>query len=335
MSAIAITDDLFFNRAGLDRGKSERTVGEALKGGDDGELFLEYDQSESLSFDDGKLKSASFDTTQGFGLRAVAGEAHGYAHAGDLVGRGAAARRRHGEGGAMPATAARWRSRRAAPTGCSMPTTIRSAAMDSRAKVALLAGDRRLCPRQGPARQAGDGLDLAATGRWCRSSAPTAAAPPTSGRWCGSTSASWCGEGGRMETGSHGTGGRVAYERYLDAGALEGAGRRGAAPGAGQPRLGRRRRPARCTVVLGAGWPGVLLHEAIGHGLEGDFNRKKTSAFAGLMGERVASPGRHRGRRRHAARPPRLAHHRRRGHADPAHRADRGRHPGRLHAGPA
>src|SRR5688572_30790881 len=85
MSAIAITDDLFFNRAGLDRSKSERTVADALKGGDDGELFLEFNQSEALSFDDGKLKSASFDVTQGFGLRAVAGEAHAYAHASDLT----------------------------------------------------------------------------------------------------------------------------------------------------------------------------------------------------------------------------------------------------------
>src|SRR4030095_14916002 len=83
MSAIAITDDLFFNRGGLDRARAERTVADALKGGDDGELFLEFNQSEALSFDDGRLKSASFDVTQGFGLRAVAGEAHAYAHASD------------------------------------------------------------------------------------------------------------------------------------------------------------------------------------------------------------------------------------------------------------
>ena len=88
------------------------------------------------------------------------------------------------------------------------------------------------------------------------------------------------------------------------------------------------------TVVLGPGWPGILLHEAIGHGLEGDFNRKKTSAFSGLLGQRIASDGRHRGRRRHHPRPPRLADHRRRGHADRAHRADRRRHAGGLHAGP-
>ena len=81
MTAIAATDDLFFNRAGLDRGRTETLVGEALRGADDGELFLEYCQSESLSWDDGRLKAASFDTAQGFGLRAIAGEAAGFAHA--------------------------------------------------------------------------------------------------------------------------------------------------------------------------------------------------------------------------------------------------------------
>src|SRR5690606_34859753 len=74
----------FFTRAGLDRSRVERLTSEALSGTDDGELFLEYRQSESLSFDDGKLKSASFDTTQGFGLRAVVGETAGYAHSTEL-----------------------------------------------------------------------------------------------------------------------------------------------------------------------------------------------------------------------------------------------------------
>ena len=70
------------------------------------------------------------------------------------------------------------------------------------------------------------------------------------------------------------------------------------------------------TVVLGPGWPGVLLHEAVGHGLEGDFNRKKTSAFAGLMGQRVAAPGVTVVDDGTIENAPRLAHHRRRGHAD-------------------
>ena len=75
------------------------------------------------------------------------------------------------------------------------------------------------------------------------------------------------------------------------------------------------------TVVLGPGWPGVLLHEAIGHGLEGDFNRKGTSAFSGRIGERVAAPGVTVVDDGAMDQPPRLADHRRRRHADAAHRA--------------
>ena len=84
MTDAAASDELFFTRAGLDRGRIEGVVDEALGGADDGELFLEYRQSEALVFDDGQLKSASFDTSQGFGLRAIAGEATGYAHAAEL-----------------------------------------------------------------------------------------------------------------------------------------------------------------------------------------------------------------------------------------------------------
>src|SRR5439155_20212800 len=84
MSNLAVTNDLFFDRTGMEPGRVDRIVGEALAGMDDGELFLEYSQSESVALDDGRIKSAAFDTTQGFGLRAVAGEAAGYAHASEL-----------------------------------------------------------------------------------------------------------------------------------------------------------------------------------------------------------------------------------------------------------
>src|SRR5580693_4169187 len=76
--------DLFFSRTGMDRGRVEKLVDGALSGSDDGELYLEFSQSETFAFDDGRLKAATFDTTQGFGLRAVAGEATGYAHANEL-----------------------------------------------------------------------------------------------------------------------------------------------------------------------------------------------------------------------------------------------------------
>ena len=81
MSNLAESDRLFFERAGLERERIERIVTDSLKGADDGELYLEYAQSEALSYDDGRLKSAAFDTTQCFGLRSVSGETQGYAHA--------------------------------------------------------------------------------------------------------------------------------------------------------------------------------------------------------------------------------------------------------------
>ena len=84
MTDIARLNKLFFDRTGMQPGKIESIVGDALHGADDGELFLEYRQSESFSFDDGKLKAASFDTSQGFGLRAISGEATGYGHASEL-----------------------------------------------------------------------------------------------------------------------------------------------------------------------------------------------------------------------------------------------------------
>src|ERR1700760_2431458 len=86
MSAIAATDKLFFERAdaALDRAAAAQIVDQALRGSDDGELFLEYRESESISLDDGNIRSATYDSGMGFGLRAVAGEATGYAHSGEI-----------------------------------------------------------------------------------------------------------------------------------------------------------------------------------------------------------------------------------------------------------
>src|SRR3984957_15551297 len=109
MTDLARTDDLFFTQAGMDRGRVERIVADALAGMDDGELFLEWSQSEGLTFDDGRIKSASFDQTQGFGLRALSGETCGYAHASELsepaIRRAAETVRavRQGQGGTLAA----------------------------------------------------------------------------------------------------------------------------------------------------------------------------------------------------------------------------------------
>lgn len=288
MSAVIDTNDLFFNRLGLDRGRLDRIVGEALVGADDGELFLEYRQSESLVFDDSCLKSASFDTSQGFGLRSVSGEVTGYAHGTELS--EAAVRRagktvagvRHGCGGVLALPPQR--------TNRSLYTADNPlASVPFETKTALLTQiDAYARGRDGRVRQ----VIASLAGEWqaiqvMRPDGEYAADIRPLVRLNVSVVVE---ENDRKETGSYGTGGRVGYDGLLDPltwrGAVDEALRQALV------NLGSVAAPAgEMTVVLGPGWPGILLHEAIGHGLEGDFNRKKTSAFAGLRGQRVAAPG--------------------------------------------
>ncbi len=288
MSALRTTDALFFDRAGLDRGRVETIVADGLKGADDGELFLEYRQSESLVFDDGRLKAANFDTGQGFGLRALSGEATGYAHASELS--EAAIRRaadtvkavRLGTGGIFAA----------APTGTNRSLYAPDnplALVPFEVKVKLLSAiDAYARGKDARVRQVSASL----SGEWqavqvLRPDGNRVADIRPLVRLNVSIVVE---KDGRMESGSYGTGGRVAYEDYLKPetwrAATDEALRQALVNLASVPA------PAgEMTVVLGPGWPGILLHEAIGHGLEGDFNRKKTSAFAGLMGQRIAANG--------------------------------------------
>ncbi|MGA8551560.1 MAG: metalloprotease TldD [Stellaceae bacterium] len=288
MTDLAVTDQLFFERTGMDPGRVEAIVGQALAGMDDGELYLEYSQSESLALDDGRIKSASFDTTQGFGLRAVAGEAAGYAHASDLS--EAAIRR---AAATVRAVAAGYSGVMAGPP----PGTNRSLYTDQNplglvdlgTKTKLLAEiDAYARSRDPRVRQVMASL----SGVWqavqiIRADGSRVADIRPLVRF---GVAVVVGEGDHMETGSSGAGGRLAYERYLDPAhwkeQVDEALRQALV------NLGAVPAPAgEMTVVLGPGWPGVMLHEAIGHGLEGDFNRKKTSAFSGMIGERVATKG--------------------------------------------
>jgi TldD protein len=286
MSDLSTADRLFFDS--LDRARVEATVADALHGADDGELYLEYCQSEAFSFDDGRLKSASFDTSQGFGLRAIAGEAMGYAHASEIsdeaIQRAAGTVKavRAGHGGSLAAPPAGTNRRLYSDAN---PL----AAVPFEAKVKLLADIDAYARGKDPrVRQVmasvagewravrilrGDGAGMADIRPLVRLNVSVVV-----------------GDGDRMESGSHGAGGRLAYERYLD-------------PAHWQKQVDEALRMAlvnlgsvpapagEMPVVLGPGWPGILLHEAIGHGLEGDFNRKQTSAFAGLLGERVAAKG--------------------------------------------
>jgi len=288
MSDIAAAEELFFTRTGLDQARVDRVVGEALNGADDGELFLEYAQSESFVFDDGQLKNASYDTTQGFGLRAVAGETAGYSHSNELS--EAALKRaadtvqavHAGHGGSLADGPA---GTNQALYGDVNPLSL----TPFETKVKLLTDiDAYARSKDDRVKQ----VSVSLMGEWqaveiIRADGARAADIRPLVRLNVSCVV---GDGDRMEQGSYGAGGRTAYDQYLAEdiwrAAVDEAYRQAlvnldsvAAPAGEMP------------VVLGPGWPAILLHEAIGHGLEGDFNRKRTSAFSELMGERVAAKG--------------------------------------------
>ncbi len=288
MSDLAHTDALFFAQTGMARERVERIVREALAGMDDGELFLEYSQSESLALDDGRIKSASFDTAQGFGLRALSGEAAGYAHASELS---EAAIRRAGT--TVRAVKSGHSGSFAAPppgTNQSLYTDANPLAQIDFAEKAKLLTDIDAYARAKDPRVRQVMASLAGTWQAVQIIRPDGARFGDIRPLVRLNVSVVVGEGDRMETGSSGAGGRVEYQRYFDPAQwrqqVDEALRQALV------NLGSVPAPAgEMTVVLGPGWPGVMLHEAVGHGLEGDFNRKKTSAFAGLIGQRVASPG--------------------------------------------
>jgi len=266
---------------------ARRLTAAALGQCDDGELFLQFIASESFGFDDGRLKTADYSRDAGFGLRGVSGEMTGFAHANEIS---AAAIARAGETLKLldPAKGAP-----AAPPRASNRHLYTDAspldAVAFETKVALL-----------------EAIDAAARARDPRVVQVSAS---LSGSWSVIEIVRADGfvahdirplvrlnvgivveQGGRRETGSFGLGGRRLYDDLFDPATWNRA--IDSALAQALVNLDAIAAPAgEMTVLVGPGWPGVLLHEAVGHGLEGDFNRKGTSAFSGKMGERVASPG--------------------------------------------
>jgi TldD protein len=283
-----MTDSYFFSRTDLDRARTQGILDDALNGADDGELYLQYGQSEAFVFDDNRLKTANFDVNQGFGLRAVVGESTGYAHASELsegsLKRAAEAVQavKTGRGGALAGGPARTNAKL-----YSDENPLGGESFEEKAK--LLADINEYARAKDPrVRQVSCSLSgsweaveiLRPGGEIIRDFRPLV-------RLNVSVTA---GDGDRQESGSYGAGGREGYARFIT-------------PEAWQAQVDEALRQAlvnleaeaapagEMEVVLGPGWTGVLLHEAVGHGLEGDFNRKGTSAFAGRIGERVAAPG--------------------------------------------
>ena len=271
---------------------SEETVrtitADAIRGADDGELFLEYREGEALVFDNGRLKTANFNTEQGFGLRTVAGEAAGYAHSSELTGD--ALRRaadavttvKDGHSGTLAASPQRTnRHLYGEDNPIASPGFEAKAALLSEIDAWLRARDPRV--RQ---------VTASVVSSWQRVEIL---------RGDGSVAEDVrplvkvnvsvvVGDGDRQETGGYGMGGRKAIGEFI----AEGSWKHAAEEALRQALVNLEAVPAPAgtfDIVLANGWPGVMLHEAVGHGLEGDFNRKKTSAFAGLMGQQVAAKG--------------------------------------------
>ncbi len=272
----------------VDEGTALRLLRTATEGADDGELFLERRSSEALVFDDGRLKTASYDASEGFGLRAVNGEVSGYAHASEIsesaITRAVeTARLAVGAGGGTLAAGPTPTNRKlytdADPIGgIDFPVKIETLReidtfardLDSRVVQvsATLAASHQEIVILRP-----DGTQISDVRPMTRVNVSVILE-----------------ENGRRESGSAGGGGRIGLDGLLD-------------PADWQAKVREALRVASVNltsvpapagpmeVVLGPGWPGILLHEAVGHGLEGDFNRKGSSKFAGMIGKQVASKG--------------------------------------------
>jgi len=288
MDPISATDRLFFEETGLEPAAARKSLMDGLAGADDGELFLERTTSESLGFDDGVLRAASNDISQGFGLRAVAGEFTAYAHGGEIsnsaLARAAETAREAGKGrGGVLADGPPIQNKRIYDSADPTQTPYFAA------KVSVLEQiDAYLRAKDPLVAQVSGSIhaEMQAV-RIIRADGQEAADFRPLVRVSISVTVK---RGDRMETGSDGRGGRMPLAQFLE----EDGWRTSAHEALRQALVKLESVPApagEMTVVLGPGWPGVMLHEAVGHGLEGDFNRKGASNFAGRMGEMVASKG--------------------------------------------
>ncbi|MEZ5755942.1 MAG: metalloprotease TldD [Paracoccaceae bacterium] len=272
----------------LDEETALSILREATAGAEDGELFLERKRSEAIVLDDGRIKTAAYDASEGFGLRAVRGEVAGYAHSTEISERSLrraaqTARLAVGDGGGTLAQGPQGTNRRLYGDADPMADAAFAGKLDLLKEIDAYA--RALDPRVvqvSATLSAGlqeveilrpEGLRLADIRPMARLNVSVIVE-----------------QGGRREQGGMGSGGRHGLAALMD-------------PARWKPMVQEALRIALVNldaipapagmmdVVLGPGWPGILLQEAIGHGLEGDFNRKQTSAFSGLMGQRIAAPG--------------------------------------------
>jgi TldD protein len=286
---LATADATLLAPHALEPGKLERVFGMLCRHQlDYADLFFQYTRSEGWSLEEGIVKSGSFGIVQGVGVRAIHGEKTAFAHS-DEISFGAledAARATRAIARAGGAQHARIAARAGAPRRYEPLDPLASLAAE--AKVQLLERLERMCRARDPRvvqvmAHLGAEYDVVLV---ARADGAIAADVRPLVRLSLQVIAE---RDGRRESGFAGGGGRGDYAHFSET-VLESYAERAVQ----QALRNLEARPAPAgtmTVVLGPGWPGVLLHEAVGHGLEGDFNRKGSSAFSGRVGERVAAPG--------------------------------------------
>ncbi|MBK6638024.1 MAG: metalloprotease TldD [Rhodocyclaceae bacterium] len=273
----------------LDLGQIEGVFGHLLGHQIDyADLYFQYARSEAWSLEEGIVKSGSFNIEQGVGVRAIAGEKTAFAYSDDISLKALKA-----AAGTTRAIAAAGGRQKIALAGNSTPKRLYGdadpiASLDATEKVRLL--ERLEAMARGLDTRVREVMAHIA-GTWevilvARSDGQLGADVRPLVRVSLTVIME---EGGRREQGSSGGGGRFDYRYFTDAVLKDYAEK---AVHQARVNLGAKPAPAgEMTVVLGSGWPGILLHEAVGHGLEGDFNRKESSTFAGRIGQRVASKG--------------------------------------------
>ncbi|MEL6323365.1 MAG: metallopeptidase TldD-related protein, partial [Pseudomonadota bacterium] len=272
----------------VDRGEATRLLDDAVNGADDGELYIERTRSESFVFDDGRLKSAAYDTGQGFGLRVVAGDASGYAHASEVsiaaMSRAAqtAAAAKRGYSGTL--------AEGPTPTNRRLYQSVDpTEAPGFSVKTGLMAEIDAWVRAQDP-RVVQVSVSLAGSRKEVDILRPGGAAFHDVRPLVRLNVSVTLEENGRRESAGSGMGGRAMYEEWIAPDRWQALARRAIEKAA--INLESVAAPAgEMEVVLGPGWPAILLHEAVGHGLEGDFNRKGTSVYSGRVGEQVAAKG--------------------------------------------
>ena len=276
----------FFNKSDLSRKEAENIVSETLLNCDDGELYLENSKTESIVLDDTKIKSSSYSSDLGYGLRAVTGEVVAYSHSNEIS---KDSLRQSSENlqttlkskkGTYNHSIAKTNKKFYDDINPIEKKTLNSK-LEILKEVNNYTRSKGSIVKQVTASFAGEHKSI----EIIRSGGETLTDSRPLVRFNVSVILE---KNGKKETGVYGIGGRQSYDDYLknnnwkkvcdEAYRIASANLESKPAPAGEMK-----------VVLGPGWPAILIHEAIGHGLEGDFNRKKTSAFHNLMGQRVAS----------------------------------------------